>query len=142
MNLRELENLKTAESGYRSPSFIVLPQKAATPPSALMLAVRRLIELLSRGNGHSQPILFRRQRASRIRSYRTRRVISSVEVKHNGSIHHGAGFKKASAWISVALRRQVIENEKQPLGRVAAQIRKLYFLALDLEYSLTRYCRG
>src|ERR1700741_5031331 len=100
-----------------------------------------VVVLLSRRYRHRQPVFFRRQGAGGIRSYRAGRIVRAVEVQYDGSVHYRLGFQKPPARVGLGLAGRVIEDKKQSLGRIAAQITKPQFLAIDREYYRSRHRR-
>lgn len=101
-----------------------------------MVAVRRLVKPLPRRDRDRQPVLLRGQGTRGIGSYGARRIVSPIEIEHNLSICDRTSLQKTPARIGISLCRQVVENEKKPLRRIAAEIGQLHFLTVDLEHPL------
>src|SRR4029077_9964727 len=94
----------------------------------------RPIVFLTGWDRDCQAILLGCERTSGVRRHRTRRIVSSVEIDHHGSIHDRIGFQKAPARVGVGFAGQIVENEREALRGIATQVRESYFLAVDLKH--------
>src|SRR5690242_11182436 len=72
-----------------------------------------VVVFFARMDRHAQPVFFRRQRTSGIRSDRARWVVGPVEVEHHRPAGYRAGLQKAPAGISLGLAGGIAEDEEQ-----------------------------